>query len=224
MLNVIKYLVLSALALGAQNATGAIMVQWDFNGNSGFTPSEPISFAGPNITGMDFHRGPGLNTWLGADQISAWGWGSTSPDDYFGFGFTVAPNYQVTLSDLQIRTTSSLFGPGTIGLYSSLDGYTLPLYTIVQPFPGSVDSLIDLSAVGPIQGTVEFRLAEIGNTSANGVINTLDFGTYAVSNFAGALPVTFNGTLSHAPEPSACLPLSLFSVWLAGRKRSNRQT
>lgn len=205
---------LAVVALAAPEVQAApIVTNWNLNGQ----PGDQASVAGTgssNVTASALARGAGLTGNTGANSINASGWNSQSTD-YFSFGFTVAPTYALDLDRLFIGTRSSATGPGTIGLFYSLDSYATALTTFSQaPGANFVNTSVDLSLLANFTGTVEFRLIQVGGAAANGGA-TGTAGTFRVSNYfnpADTGGVSFTGTLI---PPSAPVPLPA-AVWLLG--------
>ncbi len=73
-------------------------------------------------------RGAGLLAAdVGTDSFNSESWDGTDANDYLSFGFTIAPGYSVKLASILFGTRSSNTGPGTLGLYSSIDNFGSPL-------------------------------------------------------------------------------------------------
>jgi hypothetical protein len=167
-----------------------------------------VGVGSANVTANDMVRGGGLMPNAGDNSLNSRGWASTSPDDYVEFGFNVASGFFVSLDELIIATRSSNTGPGTMGIFTSLDGFASPIATLIQPGDDFLDSVIDLSALGPILGSFSVRLLEIGNTQADGVGTTADGGTFRVVDFlgpAGFVDTQFTGTLQVPAPPTLYL-------------------
>ncbi len=215
-------------ALSSSNAFADIILQYDFAGQPGNQTSTSPSFEAPGVSGLDVVRGDGLDA-TAADNSMNSTIGGVAPgvdNEYFSFGFTTSATRLVTLESLQIQTRSSNTGPGTIGLFSSSDGFTNPIETITQGGGSFVNSTVDLSALPSIlNSSIEFRLIEIGNTQADGMGATTNGGTFRVANFQGAIPVTFNGTITTVPEPSSLALLGfVVSIFLVGHRHFSQET
>lgn len=210
---------LIALAGLAGVANAAITVsEWDFLGQPGNQVTNP-GIGSANATATDMSRGVGLTASAGSNSFSATGFtGETT--DYFAFGFTMDTGFQVDLESLYIGTRSSNTGPGTLGLYYNGDGFAAPVHTFNQsPGTNFVNSIVDLTSLPNLSGLVEFRIAAIGSTSANGG-STSAAGAFRVTGyFAGGVferNLQFTGNVIPAPASVALLGLAGL---VAGRRR-----
>lgn len=199
----------AALAGGAQ----AQVVSWNFTGDPGNQASEAAAFSLPNVTGSPITRGSGLTASAAATSFSSAGWESTASgsgsNEYLSFGFTVADGYLLDLSQLLVGTRSSNTGPGTLGLFYSFDNYASQLYTFTQSGTSTLVSNINLSSLPNLFGSVEFRIFEIGNTSASNGI-TASTGTFRLTGTDAQNNMVFAGAVTAVPEPES------FAMLLAG--------
>jgi hypothetical protein len=214
--------ILTVLAILIATASYATTIaSWDMLGEPGDQPFT-AGVSSPNVTANDMVRGSGLIPNAGSNSLNSRGWASISADDYVEFGFDVGSGFFVSLDDLIIATRSSNTGPGTVGIFTSLDGFTIPIATLIQPGEVFVDSVIDLSALGPVMGSFSVRLLEIGNTQADGVGNTADGGTFRVVDFlgsAGFVDTQFTGTLQVPAPPTLSLLAAGFIAAVFWRRR-----
>ncbi len=223
----ISSLMTAAVLASAVSAQAATLVEYDLTGapgNQAFTAGA----AATNLTALNLTRGAGLTATSAGNSFSASGWEGTAAgalsNEFFQFGFSVAPGYQATLDDLYIGTRSSNTGPGTIGVFSSLDNYATAITTISQT-PGSnfVNSVIDLSSLGTVTGDLTFRLIEVNNTAANNGI-TASGGTFRVTGYFvnNAFDRNFQitGTVSAIPEPSMLGLVALAAPAMLRRRRA----
>lgn len=204
--------VLIALALvgfAAAVTQGAIVTSWDLSGDPGNQATEPAAFSAPGVTGGAITRGAGLSPDAGVHSFGSNNWDDQTADEYIEFGFTVQAGTAVDLESLIIATRSSATGPGTIGLYTSLDGFASAIYTFVQPSASYLPSIVPLSALPTLTaGEFLVRLVEIGNTQADGVGDTSGVGTFRIGEYLDGdifVDVQFTGTF--VPETGA------FVVW-----------
>jgi hypothetical protein len=217
-----KILLCVAILMATLSSANAdIITGYNLAGAPGDQAFNTASQQATNVSGLNLTRGPGLTGVVTANSMNASGW---NVGEYFSFGFTVDSGYFVELQNLQIGTRSSGTGPGSMGLFSSLDNFGTAITTINQS-PGSnfVNSSIDLSSLGQLNGMVEFRLVMLNTTSANG--GTVGGGgTFRVTNyFENSIDqgsFRFNGSVSAVPEPTSAGLLALTGiVGLAFRRR-----
>ena len=199
----------TCLMLLAGTAHAELVAGWDMYGQPGDQVSTPGYGAG-YVTVADMVRGAGLTAVSGSNSFNSSGWLGSYDDDYIEFGFSVATGYAVTLDELWIGTRSSGTGPGTIGVYTSLDGYTDPVDTIVQNNTDYSNSIIDLACLGEITGDFSVRLYEVGDLQADGSGATTNSGTFRIADYydGGYIDTHFEGAVSPVPVPGA--------LWLAG--------
>jgi len=193
---------------------GAI-AYWNQYGQTGQQVSTPGT-GSSNITAIDMTRGVGLLTdSAGANSLNSNGW-TGEATDYIQFGLTIASGYEANLNQLLIATRSSAYGPGTMDLYGSADNFATQtqLTTFTQGNATYLNSIVDLSSMGPITGTYLFRLEEIGTNAANGSTTT-SAGTFRVSDYNNGTYYydSINGTVAPVPIPAA---VYLFGSGLAG--------
>ena len=204
-----------ALALAASSfAHASIVASWDLSGDPGNQATEPAAFQRPGIVGSPMIRGAGLGPVAAANSFNSNNW-DDEIDEYIEFGFTVGPGTSVDLQNLIIATRSTAAGPGTIGLFTSLDSFAAPVYTFAQSPGGNfVNNIVDLSSLpllGP--GTFAVRLYEIGDTQADGVGDTDASGTFLVAELLGSEifdDIQFNGTI--VPEFNSFIVWALLGV------------
>lgn len=207
-----------ALACTLTGTAGATtIVEWDLQG----TPGNQLSTAGSagqaGVAAIDLVRGAGLNATAAANSFSSSGW-TAQDSDYFSFGFTLDEGYTADLDSLYIGTRSSGTGPGTLGLYWSGDGFTNSLTAFTQGNSTFLNSVVDLSALTDLSGTVEFRLVQIGATSAGGGTTSAN-GTFRATGYFGSggfdRNLQFTGTVSVVPEPGS-IALMLAGLGVVG--------
>jgi hypothetical protein len=213
-----KALVLTAMVLlfgvGSAHAGIGTLALWDNYGRQGnqqFTPG----LGSVLVTAGNMVRGAGLIADSGLNSLNSKGWNG-SANDYVQFGVRVASGYTARLNELFISTLSSGMGPGKMGVYTSLDGYTNPIHTILQSDSAFVNSVIDLSSLGPVTGSFTIRLMEIGDNRADGNGVTDPSGSFRIGQYAESGLV---GQASAVPLPAAAWFMGSGLLGLAGVRR-----
>jgi hypothetical protein len=214
-----------AFALALSGTAGATtIVEWDVQGAPG-NQAVTTGVAGQaGVQAVDLARGAGLTSTAAANSFSSAGWTSEATD-YYSFGFSIEAGFIADLESLYIGTRSSNTGPGSLGLYWSGDGYTTALTTFTQTGTAFLNSIVDLSALPDVTGAVEFRLVQIGTTSANGG-TTASGGTFRTTGYFDAVGFDRNmqitGAVTAVPEPGtiALLLAGLATVGFVARRRS----
>jgi len=205
---------------GGVEAAVVKIANWNMTDLVG-TEASAAGTGSTSVTALSATRGAGLTGAAGANSMNASGWSGQSTD-FFSFGFTVASGESVTLSSLSIGTRASGTGPGTVGLFCSVNNFASAVATITQGSGTYVNSVIDLSALGALSGTVEFRLMAIGTNSANGG-TTSTGGTLRMTNYFTASPSADQGgfyfTGELVPAPGAMALLGVAGLLGARRRR-----
>jgi MYXO-CTERM domain-containing protein len=224
-----KHATLVALSLAlATTAHGELIAGWNISAAPGGDPLLAPTAAAGSVTGMNLTRGTGL-TAVNAQSgnFAARGWNQQA-SDYLSFGFTIASGSSVNLSSLQIGTRSEGGAPGILALRSSVDGFGSDLFTFNQaatdggewgPGAGFIFSVIDLSALTNLTGTVEFRIYQVGNTAANGGTPDANRHFRLTNYFLGGVDqgdMSFSGAV--VPAPGALALLGLGGL-VGGRRR-----
>jgi hypothetical protein len=202
----------------------ATLSSWDTTGATG-SEATWAGVGSPNVTPAPLSRGAGITPSSASNNFGATGF-TQEATDYFELGLTIAPGYQAALDDLYIATRSSGTGPGSVGLYASLNNFATA-GTLVTTFAQSgttyLNSIVDLSSLGPVAGTLTFRLYQIGTSSANGgtsaAAGTFRIGDYFDGSYS---PLQVTGTVAAVPEPSAMLLLSVGGLSLLALSRRRR--
>jgi uncharacterized protein (TIGR03382 family) len=224
-----KTTMFAALSLGlATSANASLVAGWNLALCPDGAQTYAATAAAGGVTGMTMTRGAGLyavNATVGCFNGAGWNQEAT---DYLSFGFTVANGSSVNLSSLQIGTRSEGGAPGTLALRSSVDGFGSNLFIFDQasttsnewgPGAGFIFSVIDLSAMTNLTGTVEFRIYQVGNTAANGGTPQTNRHFRLTNYFLGGVDqgdMSFSGTV--IPAPGALALLGLGGL-VGGRRR-----
>jgi hypothetical protein len=213
-----------ALVLGAGASVAdaqSTVSQWDLQGAPG-DQAFTVGAGTAGVTAANLVRGAGLIGAVGANSMNASGWNDLGATDYFSFGFTPDAGVDVDLASLYIGTRSSATGPGFLGLFSSLDGFTTNLFTFAQAPGGNfVNSIVDVSSLPDITGPVEFRVKAINGTAANGG-TTGAAGTFRVTGYfiGGVFDRNLQLTGTITPAPGSLALLGLGGVFAARRRRT----
>ena len=225
-----KNAMLVALSLGlATSADASLVAGWNLAVAPNGAQTYAATAAASGVTGMTMTRGAGLyavNATVGCFNGAGWNQQAT---DYLSFGFTVANGSSVNLSSLQIGTRSEGGAPGTLALRSSVDGFGSDLFIFDQasttsnewgPGAGFIFSVIDLSAMANLTGTVEFRIYQVGNSAANGGTPETNRHFRLTNYFWGGVDqgnMSFSGSV--VPAPGALALLGLGGLVGARRRR-----
>jgi len=205
--------------------SGAAMAQvtlseWDVFGTPGTQVTQPATFSAANVTGETATRF-GHNPSTGSNGFTGNQW---TVGGYFAFGLTIDAGYQADLDTLFIGTRSSGTGPGFLGLYSSLDGFTNPIFNFVQNGATFENSAVDLSGLGTVTGNVEFRVIVQNSINANGTGNFAGTGSFRITNYF--VDGSFNrnwgitGEVSLIPSPASASLLALGGLVATRRRRA----
>jgi len=205
---------------GAANANAQIAAWGQFGqpGDQAFTA--PTATAA-NVTGLDMTRGPGLNPNAGSNSLNSSGWDGPDPaNDFVSFGFSVDAGFSVDLDSLIIGTRASNSGPGNLGLFYSGDGFSNNLFTFTQSGTNFLNSIIDLSSLNGLVGTIEFRIRALDDTRADGGTGISSAGTFRVVDFFDGdfTDTQFTGTV--VPTPGAVGLFGLAGLVATRRRRA----
>lgn len=199
----------AVLVITAGTASADVITSYVNFGQTGDQAFSPVGTEAPNVTGSVLTRGSGITATGAGNSISANGWDDLSADDYFTFGFTVDAGYSVDLDTLWFGSRSSGSGPGFLSVYTSLDGFTTPVYSFAQVGTSFNNNIADLSSLTGLTGSVEFRiLADNGTSASGGTIGS--GGTFRLGDHFDGSDFTefrFEGTVVPAPASAALLGL-----------------
>lgn len=194
----------AALLVGA--AHGQVLGEWQLSGQPGDQSATAATNSAAGLVGLPLVRGAGVNPSAAANSFSATGWHDLGAQDYFAFGFTVEPGSEVNLGQLLIATRSSNTGPANCGLFYSGDGFATNLFTFVQSGTATTLSLVDLSGLTGLSGTVEFRVRALDTVSAGGgTVSSAGAFRFADPTLGGStVPVRLTGAV--VPAGSFAVP------------------
>lgn len=204
-----KFAAAAVLAAVAGTASADVITSYVNFGQTGDQAASPVGTVAANVSALPLTRGAGINPSAAGNSISSNGWDDLSADDYFTFGFTVDAGYSVDLDTLWFGSRSSNTGPGFLSVYSSLDGFSAPLYSFAQVGTAFNNNIADLSGLTGLTGSVEFRIYADNGVSANGGAISSG-GTFRLGDhFDGAnfTEFRFEGTVVPAPASAALLGL-----------------
>ena len=204
------YAAAAVLAVTAGTASADVITSWTSFGQPGDQAATPVGTAAANVTGTAMTRGAGLGANAGGNSLNSNGWDTLDSTDYVSFGFTVDAGYSVNLDTLWMGTRSSNSGPGSLGVFYSVDGFASPVFTFTQSGTAYTNSIADVSALTGLTGSVEFRIYALDGTRADGNTGISSSGTFRVgdhndgSNFS---EFRFEGSVVPAPASAAMLGL-----------------
>ncbi len=155
-------------------------------------------------------------------------WGvAIDPTKFYTTSITVAPGKQLQFGDLTYSvedTGPTLIANSTFHVRSSLDSFTADLdrFALDNDEGLVVDRITDLSGLGVVTGTVEFRF--YATTETPNI--DMGFANHLPGGAGEGLPdvgqnIRFDGVVSDIPEPGG-LPLGLAGLWWNRRMRRHR--
>jgi len=172
-----------AAALLTCVSSASTIALWQLAGQPG-NQLTTMGVGSANVSALDMTRGSGLGVNTGSGSFNSNGWDGVDANDYISFGFTVDAGYEVKLASILLGTRSSNTGPGTLGLYSSIDNFANPIQQFQQTGDAYNDRNLDITALGLVSGSVEFRIFEIGDTQADGSGDTSSAGTFRLTDYS----------------------------------------
>jgi hypothetical protein len=208
-----------------------------------FEPGDQTSTAASatasNTTSSAMIRGGGLNPNAGDDSFNSNGWATNAEftptavntGGYVGIGFDTDAGFSVLLDELIIGTRSSGSGPSTIGVFTSIDGFTSPVDVIDQTagWPtssssGFVNSTIDISSLGNVSGSFRIRFMNVGSANTADVTRLGDMdleSTWRIVDHltpgVGFSDSRITGTV--VPEPTTLTLATLTLLGMSNRRR-----
>lgn len=157
------------------------LVSYNLQGAPGTQVSSAATFQDPCVTALPVTRSANITPSAGANSISSSNW---SVGEYYSFGFTVNAGFQANLSSLEIGSRSSSSGPRFFVVYSSVDNFTTALATVEHVGTTFSNTIVDLSSLTGLTGTVEFRYRVDVNERASGTGETIaTTGTARITNY-----------------------------------------
>ncbi|MEM7628076.1 MAG: hypothetical protein AAF356_01500 [Planctomycetota bacterium] len=217
-----KTLAIIALAgvAGAANAQDLL----DYAGANDFGAGSAARNVAANLTGNDLFAGSGVNSTTNPTfNYNGWGVGNSladavAQDEFFSFGFDVDAGYQVDLTDFDIRFDRSGSGPDDVAIFLWGGDLASSTEVLTHDFNDSGAGItfanVDLSSLGTLTGTVEFRLYAFNAESA--------LGTFDLESFdfpEDDRSIVIRGNVSLIPTPASAGMLALGGLLAARRRR-----
>jgi hypothetical protein len=192
------------------------LIAWELSPQTGDQVSNTSTANAANILPGLLNRGAGLTVAVAGGSMSSSGWiGTTNAvttlvnavanNDYYQFTMPVGACASANITAVNIILRASNFGPNTVTLRSSLDGYSADLGTATVGVT-SVLKVFPVSLMN-VTGTVTFRLYGYGS-SANGTGAAIqNTGTMRIGTSMVALDndIFVSGTTALGPIGSAII-------------------
>ena len=229
-------LTLAIVTVAAVAARADIVDAWDVSGHG--SPADATLTA--STINPALNTGATLNTLSrtgvtaasAGNSFSSTGWNTGAFDQTVKFDtFTISPNSNITLTDLQFAMNGSNTAPNQ-GLWGySIDGGSFVFgtagdggaFTLTNPAPAGLATwnFGDFSVTS--SDTVEFRFWAFGSTAINSTAAAASTGTVRIANFSGN-DLVLNGTAAAIPEPATVglIGLGLAGVVAFARRRSSK--
>lgn len=220
-----SFLLIAPLAAKSQT-----LAQWQTFGSNGDEVSVAASNLATGVSGFDLTRNGGLLPNAGDNSFNSRGWATNAPltttvvntDAYVELGISIDSGYTANLGSLLMGSRSSGSGPAMIGVFTSVDGYASPIFTIDQSATfgggtGFANSNIDLSSFTNLTGDFLVRFANVSGATtsdANRVGDMDEESTWRVGDFfqqGNFTVLQITGKVVPVPEPSTQLLLTLLA-------------
>ena len=211
----------AVLAAVSGSASADVITSYVSFGQPGDQGATPVGTVAANVSALPLTRGAGLSGNAGGNSLNSAGWDSLDSTDYITLGFEVAPGYQVDLDTFWMGTRSSGTGPGNLGVFSNVDGFTSPVFTFAQSGTSYTNSVADMSALTGLTGSVEFRIIALNSVSVSGG-SISSTGTFRLGDHydgANYSEVRFEGSVSQIPAPASAALMGLGGLVAARRRR-----
>lgn len=154
------------------------------------------------VTALPIARSAGLSSTGDAGSFSSQGWsgGSTDTNRYVSLGFTVAAGKRVFPADLLLTIgLPYTSGPADYAVRYSGDNFQKNIATWNYKNQGA-HMAADLSKLGPLEGTVEFRIF-VGSELTYGGSTINDTAKFGLKNYSWTDSLKFTGSVESADTP-----------------------
>ena len=154
------------------------------------------------VTALPITRSAGLSSTGDAGTFSSQGWagGSTDTNRYVSLGFTITAGKRVFPADL-LATISLPYtsGPADYAVRYSGDNFQKNIATWNYKNQGA-HMAVDLSKLGPLEGTVEFRIF-VGSELTYGGGTITESAKFGLKNYSWTDSLKFTGSVESADTP-----------------------
>ncbi len=188
------------LSVATATCRADLVLAYPGNSTVGYTAA--ASFSDPAIVPLSLVAGSGLTEQpaVNGASFNFGGWNGEA-NDYFSWGFTVAPGFSLQLSDFTIGLARSLSGSRSADIGASVNGgpsfsvYSAPVASSPATIPG-----IPLTSVPTLipGDSIVFTLLGSGTSSTMRLVPAV--GEDSIAVFGTVTPV-----IAAIPEPSAFL-------------------